>query len=667
MPANEPNYGHKEGEQSCSNSELPGHKSPVENEDIIAFNQNASALQRLQLKAAALLQQEAHMPTKTTSTSIGDLQAAEGQDLQAAKVQDKVQVDIGQVADLKDEDDRLLPTQQMKQLAMDNVAFTTNDKGVSESGGRHAFFSGDSADDGRLQQFVEVAQARAGQVGDTMGIMFINISPHSAAEPAQNADDDSAMPPKTPALGAKSVAVRDKAGLAAEVGESTSAQFNTEHEYSKTLQFQRRQILKQQLDLLALRQKGRRESTKPKQEGIDKARAFRMKSTELKHGGLHARIAAQDLSHFICATQAQVRGTKQVAAQVVELGGNTARSGWQRRRNTQSKSVVPVRLSRGLKARVKCRQCHDNRKEKTRATFGIADTDLGEAEEAYMRHVSQELRRAKADLARENERERQRIRTKQRSRAAKVSTAHIMPERPSNRRQTRHAPVPYQRMKRLRPKRAKARLSTVLQTAHNHNGRNAAADNANEVEAAEDRSMDHNKAKGAENQLPIRQSDKVFVEPTALSVKDKHSGDEMADIHDMLVSAQTTRSTVEEDSEEERDTRDELDRAWAEAVAMLGPGEAAALLGMDENESQEQEHSNAAAQVAPEREPHSLADVKAPKLIDEDAQSVEQGHQQAPTTESWGSDSLWQQQALGQGWGKEMPVSPPRTPPLPAL
>ena len=100
---------------------------------------------------------------------------------------------------------------------------------------------------------------------------------------------------------------------------------------------------------------------------------------------------------------------------------------------------------------------------------------------------------------------------------------------------------------------------------------------------------------------------------------------------------------------------------------MLGPGEAAALLGMDENESQEQEHNSAAAQVAPEREPHSLADVKVPKLTNEDAQSVEQGHQQAPTTESWGADSLWQQQELGQGWGKEMPVSPPRTPPLPAL
>eukprot|EP00936_MAST-01D_sp_MAST-1D-sp1_P002388 g2388.t1 len=303
-----------------------------------------------------------------------------------------------------------------------------------------------------------------------------------------------------------------------------------------------------------------------------------------------------------------------------------------------------------MKARVRRRQCRRNANEKTRATFAIAETDLGKAEEAYMRYVSQELRRAKADLARERENERRK--TKQRSQAATVSTTHIMPERPPNRRQTRHAPVPYQRMKRLRPKRAKARLATVRQTAHNHNGRNAAAGDTNKTAAAEDWNVDHNKAKDADYQLPVRQSDKV-------------SEDRIDDINDMLVSAPTTRSTVEEDSRENSDTRDELDCAWAEAVAMLGPGEAAALLGMDKDEPLEQEHNDAAAQIAPELEPQYPTAVIASELIFEDARSKEQGHQQAPTGESWGFDNLCQQQGFGLGRGNEMAVSPPRTPPLP--
>ena len=147
------------------------------------------------------------MPTKKMSTSMEDLQAAEGQE--------KEHVGVGEVADLNDEDDRLLPTQEVKQLAMENVAHTTYDKGASESGGRHAYFSGDNADDGRLQQFVEVEQARAGQTGDAMGIMFINISPQNVEEPMQYADDDSITAQNSPMLGAKSAAMRDKAATRA--------------------------------------------------------------------------------------------------------------------------------------------------------------------------------------------------------------------------------------------------------------------------------------------------------------------------------------------------------------------------------------------------------------------------------------------------------------------
>ena len=308
------------------------------------------------------------------------------------------------------------------------------------------------------------------------------------------------------------------------------------------------------------------------------------------------------------------------------------------------------------------KKCNGDAKQKLRATNGMVDTEVGEAEQAYMRHVSQELRRAKADLARENERERQRRKTKQRSRSAKVSAAQVMPERPSHRRQSRHAPVPHQRMKRLRPRRTEAKVATAPQVARNREGVLDTAEATDET-GAEGWNIDPQKVKDTESQLPPGQSGTESIEAIELSVNDSGSislgqneaakilssrqngvvsaestelsvneraemssedeygrndaakvdhtlasnlkveedrdaiaytgysqnGATGANIYGVLASTLAIRSTAEEDSEENsaeaRDTRDELDCAWAEAVAMLGPGEAAALLGMDQQEA----------------------------------------------------------------------------------
>ena len=139
-----------------------------------------------------------------------------------------------------------------------------------------------------------------------------------------------------------------------------------------------------------------------------------------------------------------------------------------------------------------------------------------------MRHVSQELRRAKADLARENERERQRRKTKQRSRSAKVSAAQVMPERPSHRRQSRHAPVPHQRMKRLRPRRTEAKVATAPQVARNREGVLDTAEATDET-GAEGWNIDPQKVKDTESQLPPGQSGTESIEAIELSVNDSGS------------------------------------------------------------------------------------------------------------------------------------------------